>query len=166
LSEVGNDFGSGSLPFGNQAGLFFGGCHRISVCLDVVADPPSPLKTSRDLRSAAGRCEPAHRDFTFAIAEVWLSLARQQEAMVELLAIWTEAHSRDFAEHSPIPGRDEAGPERPNFDGTRRHKGLLRARVAASFSPAGIYCERDSQRVEKSHIFAWTRPPRVMEALR
>jgi hypothetical protein len=29
-----------------------------------------------------------------------------------------------------------------------------------------IYRERDSQRVEKSHIFAWTRPPRVMEALR
>jgi hypothetical protein len=26
--------------------------------------------------------------------------------------------------------------------------------------------ERDSQGVEKSHIFAWTRPPRVMEALR
>jgi hypothetical protein len=93
LSEVGNDFGSGSFPFGNQAGLFFGGCHRISLCLDVVADRPSPLKTSRDLRSAAGRCEPAHRDLTFAIAEVWSSLARQQEAMAELLAIWTEAHS-------------------------------------------------------------------------
>jgi hypothetical protein len=30
----------------------------------------------------------------------------------------------------------------------------------------GIYRERDSQGVEKSHIFAWTRPPRVMEALR
>jgi hypothetical protein len=26
--------------------------------------------------------------------------------------------------------------------------------------------ERDSQGVEKSHIFAWTRSPRVMEALR
>jgi hypothetical protein len=90
LSEVGNDFGSGSFPFGNQAGLFFGGCHRISLRLDVVADRPSPLKTSRDLRSAAGRCEPAHRDLTFAIAEVWLLLARQQEAMVELLAIWSE----------------------------------------------------------------------------
>jgi hypothetical protein len=42
---------------------------------------------------AAERCEPAYRDLTFAIAEAWLSLARQQEAMVELLAIWTEAHS-------------------------------------------------------------------------
>jgi hypothetical protein len=26
--------------------------------------------------------------------------------------------------------------------------------------------KRDSQGVDKSHIFAWTRPPRVMEALR
>jgi orotate phosphoribosyltransferase len=30
----------------------------------------------------------------------------------------------------------------------------------------GIYRERDSQGVEKSHIFAFTRPPQVMEALR
>jgi hypothetical protein len=28
----------------------------------------------------------------------------------------------------------------------------------------GIYRERDSQWVEKSHIFAWTRSPRVTEA--
>jgi DNA-binding CsgD family transcriptional regulator len=32
--------------------------------------------------------------------------------------------------------------------------------------PSGIYRERDSQGIENSHIFAWTRPPRVMEALR
>jgi hypothetical protein len=29
-----------------------------------------------------------------------------------------------------------------------------------------IYRKRDSQGVAKSHIFAWTRPPRVMDALR
>jgi hypothetical protein len=43
--------------------------------------------------SAAGRCEPAYRDLTFAIAASWLSLVRQQERMDELLAIWSKAHS-------------------------------------------------------------------------
>ena len=43
--------------------------------------------------SAGERCEPAYRDLTFAIAESWLSLARQEEAMDKLLAIWGEAQS-------------------------------------------------------------------------
>jgi hypothetical protein len=38
-------------------------------------------------------CEPAYRDLTFAIAVYWLALARQQIAMDELLAIWSEAQS-------------------------------------------------------------------------
>jgi hypothetical protein len=42
---------------------------------------------------AAERSGPAYRDLTFAIAESWLSLARQQEAMDGLLAIWNEARS-------------------------------------------------------------------------
>jgi hypothetical protein len=46
LSEVGHDFGSGSFPLGNQAGLFFDGGHRIRLCLNVVVDRPSSLKTS------------------------------------------------------------------------------------------------------------------------
>ena len=41
--------------------------------------------------SAAERCEPLYRGLTLAIATSWLSLARQQEAMDELLAIWSEA---------------------------------------------------------------------------
>jgi hypothetical protein len=41
--------------------------------------------------SAAERCEPAYRGLTLAIAESWLALARQHEAMDELLAIWSEA---------------------------------------------------------------------------
>jgi hypothetical protein len=41
--------------------------------------------------SAAERCDPAHRSLTLAIAASWLSLARQQIAMDELLAIWNEA---------------------------------------------------------------------------
>jgi hypothetical protein len=40
---------------------------------------------------AGERCGLAYRDLTFALAESWLSLARQQEAMDELLAIWSEA---------------------------------------------------------------------------
>jgi hypothetical protein len=43
--------------------------------------------------SAAGRCEPAYRGLTLAIAEAWLSLACQQESIVEVLVIWTEARS-------------------------------------------------------------------------
>jgi hypothetical protein len=42
---------------------------------------------------AGERCGPAYRDLTFAIAESWLSLARQQEAMDELLVIWSKAQS-------------------------------------------------------------------------
>ena len=37
--------------------------------------------------SAAERCEPLYRGLTLAIAASWLSLARQQTAMDELLAI-------------------------------------------------------------------------------
>jgi hypothetical protein len=37
--------------------------------------------------SAAERCEPRYRGLTLAIAASWLSLARQQTAMDELLAI-------------------------------------------------------------------------------
>jgi hypothetical protein len=42
---------------------------------------------------AGERCEPAYRDLTFAIAESWLSLARQEEAMDKLLAVWSKAQS-------------------------------------------------------------------------
>jgi hypothetical protein len=43
--------------------------------------------------SAAERCGPAYRDLTLAIAESWLALARQQEAMDGLLTIWSTAQS-------------------------------------------------------------------------
>jgi hypothetical protein len=42
---------------------------------------------------AAQRSGPAYRDLTFAIAESWLSLARQQEAMDGFLTIWSKAQS-------------------------------------------------------------------------
>jgi hypothetical protein len=43
--------------------------------------------TAVECLSAAQRCGPASRDLTFAIARSWLSLARYQEAMDELLAV-------------------------------------------------------------------------------
>jgi hypothetical protein len=38
-------------------------------------------------------CELPYRGLTFAVAEAWLSLARQQEAINELLVIWSKANS-------------------------------------------------------------------------
>jgi hypothetical protein len=43
--------------------------------------------------SAAERPESAYHSHAFTIAAYWLSLARQEETMYELLAIWTEAGS-------------------------------------------------------------------------
>jgi hypothetical protein len=43
--------------------------------------------------SAAERCGPAYRDLTLAIAASWLSLARHQEVMDELLEVWSKAQS-------------------------------------------------------------------------
>jgi hypothetical protein len=43
--------------------------------------------------SAAERCELPYRGLTLTIAEAWLSLARQQEAIDELLGIWGRARS-------------------------------------------------------------------------
>jgi hypothetical protein len=53
-----------------------------------------------DCISAAERCEPAYRDLTRAIAESWLSLARQQEAMDGVLAIWIKAGTGKLADTS------------------------------------------------------------------
>jgi hypothetical protein len=43
--------------------------------------------------SAADRCEQPYRRLTLTIAETWLSLARHEEAMDELLGNWSEAGS-------------------------------------------------------------------------
>jgi hypothetical protein len=51
--------------------------------------------------SAAERCAPTYRGLTLAIAASWVSLARQQMAMDELLAIWTEAGTDKLAGTSP-----------------------------------------------------------------
>jgi hypothetical protein len=44
-----------------------------------------------ECRSAAERRESRYSRLTLAIAFSWLSLARHQEAMDELLAIWSNA---------------------------------------------------------------------------
>jgi hypothetical protein len=51
--------------------------------------------------SAAERCELPYRGLTLAVAGSWLSLARQQQAMVELLAIWGNASSATSTVSSP-----------------------------------------------------------------
>jgi hypothetical protein len=40
---------------------------------------------------AGERRESPYRNLTFALAETWLSLARHEEAMDELLVIWSNA---------------------------------------------------------------------------
>jgi hypothetical protein len=47
--------------------------------------------------SAAERCGPDYRGLTLAIGEAWLLLARHEQAMDGLLAIWTEAHSGELS---------------------------------------------------------------------
>jgi hypothetical protein len=54
--------------------------------------------------SAAERCELPYRRLTLAIAEAWLSLARQQEAMDELLAIWTISEASTTAATARVGG--------------------------------------------------------------
>jgi hypothetical protein len=51
------------------------------------------LTNAAECLSAAERCQPPYRGLTLAIGTSWLSLARQQEAVDELLAIWSRAHS-------------------------------------------------------------------------
>jgi hypothetical protein len=43
--------------------------------------------------SAAERCEQPYRRLTLVIAETWLSLARHEDAMNELLGTWSEGGS-------------------------------------------------------------------------
>jgi hypothetical protein len=53
--------------------------------------------------SAAERSGPDYRGLKLAIAGAWLSLARQQEAMDELLAIWSKARPTTLAAPSLRP---------------------------------------------------------------
>jgi hypothetical protein len=58
--------------------------------------------------SAAERSGPPYRSLTFAIAASWLSLAREQEAMDELLVISDQAHSATLSSRpEPAPTRGD-----------------------------------------------------------
>jgi hypothetical protein len=60
---------------------------------------------------AGARCGPAYRDLTFALAEAWLSLARQQEAMDEFLVIWSNARSEEQLAFSEPRQQLRRGPD-------------------------------------------------------
>jgi hypothetical protein len=71
--------------------------------------------------SAAERCEPTYRDLTLAVAEAWLSLARQQQAIDELLGIWgtalsdTSAVSSQRSLQCPPASPPRVGSPRPRW---------------------------------------------------
>jgi hypothetical protein len=48
---------------------------------------------------AARKCQPCYRKLHLSMAASWLSLARQDEAMDDVLAIWSTASSPDAEQH-------------------------------------------------------------------
>jgi hypothetical protein len=48
---------------------------------------------------AARECQPCYRKLHLSMATSWLSLARQDEAMDSVLAIWGTANSPDSEQH-------------------------------------------------------------------
>jgi hypothetical protein len=71
-----------------------GGAGQLESCMN---DAQRYRMNTAECIFAGARCGPAYRDLTFALAESWLSLARQQEAMDELLVIWSNAGSATSA---------------------------------------------------------------------
>jgi hypothetical protein len=70
---------------------------------------------------AAERFGPAYRDLTFAIAGSWLSLTAQQEAMDELLTIWSEAQAATSAAPIRLPFQYPCKPSRGRITAGVRH---------------------------------------------
>ncbi len=62
--------------------------------------------------SAAERCGTAYRDLTLAIADAWLSMARQQEAIDELLAILSETQAATATAPTRLPFQYHREPSR------------------------------------------------------
>jgi hypothetical protein len=65
-----------------------------------------------DCLSAAERCGPTYRDLTASIAETWLALARRQDAMDELLTIWSKGRAATPAAPIRLPFRYPCEPSR------------------------------------------------------
>jgi hypothetical protein len=72
--------------------------------------------------SAAERCEPPYRSLTLAIAASWLSLARRQEAMDGLLAIWREASTDKSADTSRRRFQNPRDLRRPSSSASARYR--------------------------------------------
>jgi hypothetical protein len=72
--------------------------------------------------SAAERCGPAYRNLTLAVASSWLSLARQQKAMDELLAIWSEASTDKLADTSRRRFQYPRDLRRPSSSASTRYR--------------------------------------------
>jgi hypothetical protein len=77
--------------------------------------------------SAAERCGPDYRGLTLAIGEAWLLLARHEQAMDGLLAIWTEAHSGEL---SKVTDPRQQPPDAAIAWAAARRRGGGKARVA------------------------------------
>jgi hypothetical protein len=77
-----------------------------------MTDAQRDRRNAADCILAAERCGPAYRDLTFAIAESWLSLTAQQEAMDELLTIWSKAQAATSAAPIRLPFQYPCEPSR------------------------------------------------------
>jgi hypothetical protein len=91
--------------------------------------------------SAVERCAPPYRDLTLAIAASWVSLARQQIAMDELLAIWSEASTDKLADTSPRRFQYPRDLRNPLSSASTRYAALPtpRAKLAGElFAAAGL----------------------------
>jgi hypothetical protein len=73
---------------------------------------------------AGERCGPAYRDLTFALAESWLSLTAQQEAMDELLVIWSNAGSATSAAPIRLPFQYPCEPSRGRITGLQAREAI------------------------------------------
>jgi DNA invertase Pin-like site-specific DNA recombinase len=105
-----------------------------------------------DTSTAAGKC---FLDMLGVFAEFETNLRRERQlegiAKAKAAGIYKgRPPSIEASTHTPPRDREN----HCRISGDRRYR-----------RPVAAYRERDGQGVERSHIFAWTRPPRVMEAL-
>jgi hypothetical protein len=91
--------------------------------------------------SAAESCESPYHGLTLAIAASWVSLARQQKAMDELLAIWKEAGTEKLADTNPRRFQYPRDLRNPSAFASTRYAALPtpRAKLAGElFAAAGL----------------------------
>jgi hypothetical protein len=93
-----------------------------------------------EILSAVERCAPPYRGLTLAIAASWVSLAWQQIAMDELLAIWTQASTDKLAGTSPRRFQHPRDLRRPSASASTRYAALPtpRAKLAGELFAAAV----------------------------